>query len=349
MRLDGHKTGYSLPSFITWVTTFVKREAAWSCRNGGGTLHLSYPFSSLGCKLLFLHHHTIPRPKIVGYRLPFDVSISPLPRLPIEMWEYILDWIGADSESSPETRTLHACALVCRSWHNRARLHLYRYFDIEGDRLPKLRTTLSSNSNISLSSTTTIMVNRTTKPISALFTIPKSGSLRYLRLLSLDLTKEHSVITRGPLSRFVSRLELVNVRSCTVSNFLRFLNSFRSLTTLLVVFYPINSSLQHNGQVLPSPHPVVARSVKDLRLSAAPGLDLLIDWYIREDHFLVDLKKLSLERMRGLPLPGDRPHFDGPIFISLLEYCANTLEDLTLSTTSSEASVLDEISGTGTF
>ena len=165
--------------------------------------------------------------------MPFDIpSMNPLPRLPTEIWEFIIDQISYEDQSRVETETLHACALVCRSWHIRARLHLYREFWISGDHIPKLQTTLRNNSSLSLSSTKVIKVECGTKPVSAFFLEPTLQNLTVLELDYLDLTKEHSLIMRGPLARSVTDLTLWELHSCPVSNLLRFLNSFHSLAYL---------------------------------------------------------------------------------------------------------------------
>ena len=53
------------------------------------------------------------------------------------------------------------------------------------------------------------------------------NSCKCLFIQHLDLTKEHSLLTRAPVSRSVTKLHLVNVHSCAVSNF-----SFHPLTVL---------------------------------------------------------------------------------------------------------------------
>ena len=257
--------------------------------------------------------------------MPFDIpSINPLPRLPTEIWECIIDQISYKNQDRVETETLHACALVCRSWHIRARLRLYREFWISGDHIPKLQTTLRNNSSLSLSSTKLIRVECGTKPVSALFVQPTLQKLTVLELEELDLTKEHSLIMRGPLARSVTDLRLFGLHSCSVSNLIHFLNSFHSLAYLDVrLFEPC--LLSHTGQILPQPHPIASRSLKTLSLWVVPGVGKLIERYIREGYFLASLKKLTL--LWGSHLSEGDVHFEVPA--SLLRQCMDTLEDLT--------------------
>ena len=263
--------------------------------------------------------------------MPFDLpSTNPLPRLPTDIWECIIDQIRFGDRHRLETQTLHACALVCRSWHIHARLRLYREFCIEGDHIPKLQTTLRNNSILSLSSTKVIRVQCDTKPISALFLEPTLQNLTVLEISSLDLTQEHSAIMRGPLARSVTDLRLTNLSSCPVSNLLRFLNSFHSLAYLDVGFE--EPYLSHAGQILPRPQPRVSRSLKTLILRVVPGVGKLMEWYIREGYFLANLEKLELSWVPHYSDPGaddaDDVSFEVPA--SLLRQCMNTLEDLTL-------------------
>ena len=260
--------------------------------------------------------------------MPFYIpSINPLPRLPTEIWECIIDRISYTNQDRVETETLHACALVCQSWHIRARLHLYREFWISGDHIPKLQTTLRNNSSLSLSSTKVIKVECGTKPVSALFLKPTLQNLTVLDLASLDLTKEHFLIMRGPLARSVTDLKLIYLHSCPVSNLLRFLNSFHSLAYLDVVFSFPMYPLSHTGQILPRPQPITSRSLKTLSFDVVPGVGKLIEWYIREGHFLASLKKLTLSW--GYLSSEDDMHFEVPAF--LLRQCMDTLEDLILT------------------
>ena len=250
--------------------------------------------------------------------------MNPLPRLPTEIWERIINQINYRFEH-PQTETLYACTLVCRSWHIRARLCLYRRFLILSDHIPQLQTTLRNNANLSLSSTTFIRVYCNTKPVSALFAEPTSQNLTSLELASLDLTKEHSLIMRGPLARSVTRLVLWSLHSCTVSSLLRFLKSFHSLTDLDADF-SYRHFLLHTGQILPQPHPITSRSLKTLSLQVIPGVGKLIEWYVREGRFLSSLEKLQLLWRNLDECDGG---FEAPA--SLLRQCIDTLEELTLS------------------
>ena len=303
-----------------------------------------YPFSN--CELLRLCSSVLWLPYIPKHRLPFDVSITPLPQLPTEIWEYIIDWIGRTQniEDYGCTYTFHSCTLVCRSWRDRSRLQLYKHPRIRDSRVLQFQSTLRSNRGLSLSLADAMFLART--PISALFTMSKFVNLKHLRVWALDLTKEHWAITRGPLARSVTNLELLYAYPCTVSTFLRFLNSFNSLIRLRVELN-INEGLTNNGQILPPPRPTPNRSLKHLNLDLVSGVAKLIDWYIREGCFLTRLKKLIL---RWHPNPDPAKGFlysDG--HMALLNDCTDTLEDLTFWICFKEPPSPNELSTLGTF
>ena len=264
-------------------------------------------------------------------RLPF---YQILPRLPTEIWEHIIDWIAV--RSSMGNKTLHTCLLVCRSWFHRARLHLYRNIEIWYYHIPALQNTLRNNPR--LSTTTKIRVFCGSNSISSLFTITRLRNLQYLELHNLDLTKGNTMIMRGLLPRSVTRLELWCLLPCTVSCLLRFLNSFHSLTSL-VATHEMSQSLVDNGQVLPPTRPISSRSLTDLTLGMVGGTTKLIEWYIGEGYFLINLKRVYL-------IWKDDSYFESPL--SLLSHCWTTLEDLTLciNTKLHRDQIVDEFSNT---
>ena len=165
--------------------------------------------------------------------------------------------------------------------------------------------------------------------LSALFTMSEFVNLDCLYIWELDLTKEHWAIMRGPLTRSVTKLKLLNLHSCTVSSFLRFLNSFGCLTELVVEFNYYRS-LSHDGQILPPPRPAPNRVLKCLNPEVIPGVGKLIEWYIREGCFLAILRKLVLRWHYSSTEKGTL-YLQSDGHMALLRHCAETLEDLTIS------------------
>ena len=250
--------------------------------------------------------------------------------------------ISTSQVSWEKTSTFYACALVCRSWLDRSRLYLYKDIDIWADRIWKFQATLKSNPSVLLSSTNRIVVSGT--PISALFAMSRFEELKYLEIMGLNLTNEHSVITRGPLARSVTRLQLQSLFSCTVSTLLRFLNSFKCLIDLSI-HHVRDAHLKHNGQSIPMLPPKKSRSLEYLRFSVVPGISKLIEWYIHKGFFLASLKTLFFDWELHSPPEKDAIH----CMLSLLDHCTNTLEDLTLWINLKQSSSPDEISKISMF
>ena len=127
--------------------------------------------------VLLLHRYIFSCSRTDIYRLPFPF---PHRQLPTEVWEHIIDCV----ETYPyrETSTFYACTLVCRSWHNRGMLRLYRHPYTPGDKIPKLCTTFRNNADLSSLSTRSIFIPQVTKPVSALFTTSKLKNLTHLEL-----------------------------------------------------------------------------------------------------------------------------------------------------------------------
>ena len=84
---------------------------------------------------------------------------------------------------------LHACTLVCRAWHNRARL-------LDPGR-PSIETTNYAEKEFSLSSTEGITAPYPAKPTSASCVISKSEHVTYVRLTDPDLATEHLLTMIG--------------------------------------------------------------------------------------------------------------------------------------------------------
>ena len=230
-----------------------------------------------------------------------------------------------------------ACTLVCRSWLPRAWLNLYRSFEILPKCIPRFLAILRNNPRLSLSSTKSIVIGQQVtgpsaqKRLSTLFTTTKVTNLEYLRIPYMKLDKEHSVITRGPLSRTVTSLNLWQTHSCNVATLLRFLNSFRSLTDLQLSFSSSHShcdSLSYSGQILPRPHPIPGRALNSLSIPLVPGIGRLLEWYIRERSFLAKLNKLRLNWDHDQSKNKNSSCSSVECFKPLLDHCADTLEGL---------------------
>ena len=235
------------------------------------------------------------------------------------------DCIGTESDAEL-TRTLLSCALVCRTWRDRARLHLYANVQLSSINVAKFLSTLRKNRNFPLSTIKKMVVSCDRYPASVLFTT-KLDNLRHLQLTTMNLSLEHPLSSRAVLARSVRTLVLRVLTGCTVSSLIRFLNSFQSVTVLELSFS--SKELGHGQQILPPPHPKPNRSLRTLNLHIIPGTSVLVEWYVREGVFLANLKELHLNFQSFVKDGNHRAYFDSGR--ALLRHCANSLEVLALS------------------
>ena len=142
-------------------------------------------------------------------------------------------------------------------------------------------------------------------------------------------------------------LELTGIHPCTVSNILRFINSFHSLNELeLLCRTP--KLFKHEGGVLSPLRSASIPRLRRLRLWVVQGVGELIKWYIQEGHFLKSLEVLVL----SLGIEYDKPSPEYYAYIdsrtALLEHCAGTLRDLTFDGNSLDKTPLvDEVANIG--
>ena len=242
-------------------------------------------------------------------------------------------------------KELCACTLVCRSWHTRAKLRLYQDVHLGSGRVSKFQTLVRKNPNLPLASTEAMSVRCNIRPISGLLTIDKFKNLKSLSIYDLDLAKEHLPVTKGHIFRTVKHLLLSAIHSCTVSNILRFINSFQSLTELDLLC-PVGKLFQHKG-VLSPPRSAPVPCLRRLHLWVVPGVGELLKWYIQEEHFLKSLEalRISLDITYDEPSPGYHACIDG--CTALLRHCAGTLNDLNFGGSLNKSPLVDEVANTG--
>lgn len=162
----------------------------------------------------------------------FRTYFPPL-SLPVELWEVVIDFVGADSHEETRARTLRACSLTCRAWVHRARFHL-------GPALITRQTIISSPEYISA-----------TRPILMMF--PNVGD--NVISLSLDASPDgdsswmsSAVMCLGPKMKRVENLTLRGFDFSTRHpGFYRSCSLFRPLKWLWLVFprYSCFSDIAH--------------------------------------------------------------------------------------------------------
>ena len=267
-------------------------------------------------------------------RLPFHALIIPLPPLPVEIWEYIIDCLGFEYQRRidrpPHQETLHACGLVCHAWRNRSRIHLYANVLLEDIHIPSFQKTIRiSQKLISLTTRRIWISNIHQRPVSSLFIRNKLDNLSELGIESLDLSREHSMLPRAPLSRSVHHLTLVGLQKSTVSQLIHFINSFHSLATLHIHLVRESMRFEHKGEILPKPQLNPSRSLTSARLPVVPCLDKVVGWYIREGTFFANLQELTLD-WPDYPKGSEPSSYFGGVK-ALLGHCVSSIRSLTMT------------------
>lgn len=253
------------------------------------------------------------------------------PRLPIELCEYIIDWVSAarnplDYHDKEPQETLHACILVCRAWQNRARMYLFTRVNLSSTYLPTLCRTLRNERHLSSFINGLVIRCHQRTPISSLFISQRLQRLQSLSLYRLDLAREHSLLPGSLLSYSVKELYLWELQGRRVSQLIRFINSFHSLDNLLIHF--ASSSLEYSGQILPKPGRISSHSLRLLKLDLVPGVSRLINWFLGAGPFLACLKTLCLTCRGFRDNSRFRSCFGG--VGELLHRCSATIEILSL-------------------
>ena len=227
--------------------------------------------------------------------------------------------------------TLLACMLVCRAWVHQARKYLYDhiYLEISQERnsYKQLKASLKINPAAVLSvKTLYIQFDDFTKveTLSAIMVSQKLPNLQCLYISNLELTSESPVLYKAAacLSSVYS-LHLLNLQECTAAQLIKFINSFHSLSRLLV--HSSRPEIGIKNQIFPTPCKISTFSLVHLDLCLVPGIEKLLSWSVKANSFIASLRHLKLR----VPFGDDaQSRFKG--VAELLERCSGSLEELTL-------------------
>ena len=216
-------------------------------------------------------------------------------------------------------KTLVSCMKVCQDWYAYARKNLWRY--VITDRCDDVSSIYRKHQHLlPYLNELQYLWHSSYQPGSSFFITHRPPNIHTLSLYKLNVSKEHKLFYRSPLFRLVRTLTVRFKRECQLSQLIRLINSFVSLSSLTIILE--NKALDHNGQALP-PVPKSTRSLSYLFLTLVPGVFRLIDWLIRAQ-LLTHLKTLFL--LSDLTeLCSDFEGMD-----RLADNCGSSVEDLTL-------------------
>ena len=246
----------------------------------------------------------------------------------------VINWICHQWLEFTEDKTigqvLSACSFVCHAWRNQVRHNFHNHARICYEQLSSLSNALRSNVLLSLH-IAGISITRKCKvfPISPFAVIHRLPRLGYLSIDQLDLAREHRWLNRAPLFHSVRALHLSFHQSCQLSQLIRFINAFSSLSSLEISFAShAPYELEHNGQILCKPSYINMRSLNQLRLDLIPGTSKLIDWFFQARPLLACLKIVILYLSNLRYEPEFRLGFEG--VRRILACCRASVEDIRL-------------------
>ena len=140
------------------------------------------------------------------------------PCLPQEVVEDILDYLRTDS------RSLHACSLVCKAWVPRSSYHLFRHILLTAKDIPKFRTTAIKCPRICLNvAKLSVVASQSRGDITdVVLSLPHIQSLRVTCDWMTGITVRHT-------RRRIDHLELHHLRPRVSTTLLRAFTSIRKL------------------------------------------------------------------------------------------------------------------------
>ena len=214
--------------------------------------------------------------------------------------------------------------LVCKAWKIRAQMHLFSNVSTPVTRLPIFGNSLKSTRYLrSFIRRLTIFFDiddEGNDTMSAFCMANNLQNLEFLHLVEFDLTREHPSIFKVPLLRPVKHLHLLDIRKCSLSQLVRFINMFHSLSSMILRFQL--DTLEHHEEILPKPSRVQGRSLAQLDIHLIPGIGKFLDWCMKEEMLLVNIRKLVL-----------RCYLDGPVVCSCFQEAGSLLQACKASVT----------------
>ncbi|KAF7293915.1 Serine/threonine-protein phosphatase [Mycena chlorophos] len=165
----------------------------------------------------------------------FPPASMALAKLPIELAEYLIDVLGADSDAHTAIPALAACSLVCRRWLPRTRYHLFRTLDLAADWTPEANRV-----------TDLLVLLRNTPP--GHITFASSVSTIRLRKRTWGMTSVDTVLSvLAEAGIAPSRLDIDCPAYEPRNPWLTFGNSIRDISLTLHLDMPFGSLLAYLG------------------------------------------------------------------------------------------------------
>ena len=255
-----------------------------------------------------------------------------MPSLPVELSDLIIDIVFLQYDYRETQGYLSACSLVCKAWRNRAQTHLFKRIVIHYRRLCLLERGLKANPHRHSNITEIIVMGQCNwwkmRSFSSFAIRHKLPNLKFLSIPELSFGREHPLLYQAPMFRSVHRLRLHYLHPCQLSQLIRFIDCFPSLSVLQLKFTSSQFVLQHRGQILFEPPSIDTRRLEVLELTLVPGVFRLIEWLLRAKPLLKHLGTLSLH----VPYTKDQVDFESRFegVKNLVDHCCGSVESFAL-------------------
>ncbi|KAK7683262.1 hypothetical protein QCA50_013524 [Cerrena zonata] len=251
-----------------------------------------------------------------------------LPKLPIEVWEIIIDYM-ADILDENRARDLAYCARVGQAWLPRAQMRLFSFVDVYlKNKWPSVRYAIRQKPFLrQYINSFQADYEEIPRPTTLLTTFHMCN-LQQCIIDGLDLATAHPSLYRFPSSAVsLRRLELMNCNTKNLNQLCRFLTSFKSLSTLILTWSslvtsldrPDFSHLQFNRSKC-SLQTLAIRFTKPITSQSA-----LVNSFIRSSPFVTHLKHLIFTWY-----PSYHEFSSIRKVTALLRHCRRSLEEITL-------------------
>ena len=268
-------------------------------------------------------------------------------KLLVELYERIIDhlagiytvWNSNYDDSMDYRRDLRSCALVCRAWLDRSRVHLFSIVHVEGTKLRSFERTIRISPTISpfvqnfdfwntyLDETAHTPADKTSETMShAIRVAEKLKNIWKLNVGHINMNSEHPRLPE--LIRALgsaSKLSVVSVYSTTPTR----------LTQLLRVVTAFHRArlLKFRVPIITPSYPIRHRpyladgSLLALQLSIEQGTSHFLEWLINRRTFTSKLRAIEIDLTT--PLPSSEIHSSLALLSQLLEDCGDHIEEFT--------------------
>ena len=223
-------------------------------------------------------------------------------KLPIELCEEILDWLGVAVEDRcvqpnwKQQEALLQCVQVCRAWQPRCRRYLRTRISIRYTNVRSFRNVLhGENGRFELLSELDIDQDRSPAPITSILALGRFHNLKKFIIRYFYFGQEHQPLIEKSIPEAmpnVTSLQLWEVEQCKVSQVISLVNSFPSLSSLCISFNCSDVVFDREDPPTPSIQPL-----GQLDIVLVPGVSGILQWVLG-GNLIRSFEGLTLRRQK---------------------------------------------------